>query len=828
VRWSSSDSDFGAVLRRLREDRALTQEELAGRSGVSAKAIGALERGERRRPHPHTVRALADALRLDDAERAGLVRAVPARGEPSEAETGAPPAWVPPATTGRLAPAAVAPLFGRDEDLVRLEGLLAGQRARLVTLTGPGGVGKTRLATEVATRVTDLFTGGVRLVDLAAVREPSQVLPHVAVALGVVEQPAGTVPLVEQVAAHLADRRVLLVLDNVEQVTGCGPGLAELVALAPGLTVLATSRAPLRVRAEQEVPLAALTLPVAGDGRDVADSPAVAMFLDRASAAGAHTLRDGTAPATLAAIARHLDGLPLAIELAAAATRVLPADALLARLESGSADVGVPGPRDLPDRQRSMSTVLDGSVELLEPRHRALFLRSAVFTGGFSLDWLEAVEAGVTGRPGDAALPGAELPGAALHGDAALPGVAALVEQALVLPVPSPDGTPRFRLLEPVRQYAIARAHVEGHALAAAEAHAVQAREVALAAHRRLWARDVGPVLDRLDADHGNLRAGFLRLLELDRVADAADLAGSLWPYFAMRGRVREGLEWLDRAAGAGTPSAVARAAVGRMGLLLVVGDVVGLRRLGEVATGLADRAGETLLVVEATLLSGLGALFAGDLVPGERLLAQAEGRAADLGGEEGGDGDPRRWVRLHVQLGRGQAVLLAGDAEAATGLLEEAVSAARALGNEFGLATALNTLATARQHAGADADAAALLGESLAVSFPLRLAWTLGYAVPEMAGVAARSGRPEAAAFLFGAAATLGDATAVDPHYPPSRATVDAGLVAARTRLGPDEFAAAWEAGRTATPEEVGRFAAEVAEAISSPGEAHVTPGRG
>lgn len=823
VEGSSAVGAFGTRLRALREARSLTQEELSERSGLSVKAIGALERGERLRPHPHTVRALADALLLGDVERSALVASVPRRAGPSGPSGRSGPleheGWSA-AAGGAFAGSGLTPLFGRDEDLTRLTDLLTARGARFITLTGPGGVGKTRLATEAAMRVRDAFPGGVRLLDLAAVREPDEVLPQVAAALGVIEEPTGTVHLAERVAGHLADRRVLLVLDNLEQVFACGPRVAELLGLAPGLTVLATSRAPLRVRAEQEVPVAPLALPALGDGPDamtaVAASPAVAMFLDRASAVGAQ-VRDGAAgAATLAAIARRLDGLPLAIELAAAAARVLPPDALLSRLEAGTIDVGVGGPRDLPERQRSMATVLAGSVGLLESGQRDLFLRAAVFSGGFSLDWLAAVEPIVE-------------PLTTAGSDDVLPRVAALVEQALVLPAPSPDGVPRFRLLEPVRQHAITQAHAAGLALPAADAHAAYARQVAVDAHRRLWSAGIGPVLDRVEAERGNLRSGLLRLLELGRVSEAADLAGGLWPYFAMRGRVREGHEWLERVHGTGTTTAVAWSAVGRMGLMLVVGEVDGLRMLGDLAIRLSERAGDALLVVEASLLSGLGALFAGDLAAGERLLALAEARAEDLGVEEAHPVDPLPWARLHVQVGRGQGLLLAGDAEGATRLLAEAVTAARALGNEFGLATSLNTLATARQVAGDDAEAAALLGESLAVSFPLRLGWTLGYAVPELAGVAARSGRPVAAAHLFGAAATLGDTTSVDPHYPPSRAGAESGLAVARTQLGSDEFTAAWDAGRTATQEEVARFAADVVADITSPGDTDLSlRGRG
>ncbi|WP_377641838.1 ATP-binding protein [Oryzobacter terrae] len=791
----SGPGGFAVALRRLRESRSLTQEELADRSGVTAKAIGALERGERRRPYPHTVRSLADGLGLDDDERAHLLASVPRRSptSPSPLDEAASPSA---GAVTSSAPSPTSPTIGRDEDVRRLLGLVTSPSERLVTLTGPGGVGKTRLASEVLAGAVGSFPDGSVFVDLAAVREPALVLPRVAAALGVAEGVQASADLVGRVAAHLAGRRVLVVLDNLEQVLGAAPVVADLLARAPGLTVVATSRAPLRVRAEREVHIGPLTLPEDDEPASVVASPAVAMFVDRASAAGARVDVTPDTAAALAAIVRHLDGLPLALELAAAGSRVLSPGALLARLEHRGADPGLgAGPRDLPDRQRTMTAVLDWSIDLLEPEEADLLARLSVFSGGFSLDSVEAV---VRSSGGDGTA------------DDVLPALASLVEQSLVVPLPSPDGVPRFRLLEPVRQYAAVRAQAAGLALDASRSHAAHFLDATVAAHRRLQDRDIGPVLDRLEADHANLRSAFLRLLELEREVDAARLAMSAWTYLGLRGYAREGLGWLERLDGAGTDEAVAWAAVGRMGLLLVVGDVPGMRREGAVALPIAGRLGAAELEGEASVLAGLAAVFAGDLGEAARLLRP------DL---QFTDPTAQRWMDLHSLIGRGQAALVGGDVEEADALLSEALDDARSLGNEFTLATTLNTVATAREALGDDTGAASLLGESLEVAWPLRLTWTLGYAVPALAGVAARSGEPAAAATLFGAAATLGASTAVDPHFPPSRETADAGLVAARDALGESDFLTAWEVGRSMTAAQVAQLAARVVADVTARG---------
>jgi predicted ATPase len=295
------------------------------------------------------------------------------------------------------------------------------------------------------------------------------------------------------------------VLDNLEQLTGAAPVLAELVARCPDLVILATSRAPLRVRAEHELVLSPLATPVDDDVATVAGSPAVVLLLDRAAAAGAPTDVTDADAATLAAIARRLDGLPLALELAAPGLRLLSPTTLLARLQQTGLG---PGLRDLPERHQTMGAVLDWSMDLLEPEEADLFERLAVFSGGFSLDSVEAV----TGEGTDV-----------------LPALGALVDQSLVLRVPSPDDQPRFRLLEPVRQFAMQRLHASARATATADLHAAHFHARATASAALIEGHDLVPAIDRLEIDHANLRSAYLRLLELDRDGDAAELVGSVW-----------------------------------------------------------------------------------------------------------------------------------------------------------------------------------------------------------------------------------------------------------------------------------------------------------
>ncbi len=316
----------------MREAAGLTQEELASRAGMTAKAVSALERGERRRPYPHTVRSLADALDLPDAQRASLLAAVPARAGDAAAPAGAEETAATFPTA--LLPTPPTPLVGREREVGEVSRLLGLGTVRLLTLTGAGGVGKTRLAIEAARQAAGLFEDGVLFVALAPLKDASLVLPTMAQALGLREA-EGMSPR-EVLEAHLRGKRVLLVLDNFEHILEAAPEVAELVEASPQLCLLATSRAPLRVRAEQEYPVPPLEAPDPArvqDPEGVGGAPAVELFVERARRASPAFELTRRNAASVAAICWRLDGLPLALELAAARVRVMGPAALLARLD---------------------------------------------------------------------------------------------------------------------------------------------------------------------------------------------------------------------------------------------------------------------------------------------------------------------------------------------------------------------------------------------------------------------------------------------------------------------------------------------------------------
>ena len=751
---------FASELRRLRADRALTQEELAERAGITVKAVGALERGERSRPYPHTVRALVEALGLDDDERAALVATVPARA-----------GSLAPSVAAYAGPVPASELFGREADLERLRDLTRTGH-RLVTVTGPGGVGKTRLALELLSQDSRRFSGAA-FVDLAAVREPAMVLPRVAAALGVPER-AGTT--VAGLVPAVAGRSVLLVIDNLEQLLDAAPTVAELVLHCPDLVVVATSRAALRVRPETELVLAPLAVPASDARADVEASPAARLFLDRTAAAGAGVRLDDTTTADVAEICRRLEGLPLAVELAAAGARLLTPAALLARLDQPPSYAA---PRDLAERQRTMTAALDWSLDLLEPEEIRLFEQLATFAGGFDLAAVGAVA-----------------------GEDVEPQLAALLEQSLVTRAPTPDGQPRFRLLEPVRQYAAQRLVSSPEGRVAADRHAHHFHARALAAGPVLHGAGLAAELDRLEADHANLRSAYLRLLELDRVAEAAELAGSLWLYLALRGHAREGLGWLDRLDAGATDAARCRALTGRMGLFFAVGDIARMRESTAVLVTLARRIEDPTLTAEALTLAGHAAVFAADLDEASALLEDALARAEEIGSA---------WVLAHVLVAHGQLALVRGDVPEADRLLTRAVQVARELGNAFTLATCLNRRATVTTLHGDVDGTAAQLGESTALSVDARMSWTLTYSLPALAGVAVRMGQPESAARLFGASASLSASSAVDPRFPVARDLADRDLAAAREQLGDQRFRDAWDRGRTASQDEVAELAREL-----------------
>ncbi len=442
------DAGFGEQLKRIRLSAGLSQEELAERAGVSARAISDLERGERLRPRRDTLGLLFNALQVTAEERAQLEDAVRGRlghsllpDVVSAAERGIEHEVGPHrrAFVGGL-PIPPSALLARDRELEQIAGLLFSPQVRLLTLTGPGGSGKTRLALELAHRSVGLFPDGVHFVDLSLVEDSRLVLPAIARTLQVPEIKHQS--LLDTLAWYLEDRQLLLVLDTFEHVLDASLGVACLLSRCPRIRILVTSREALHLRAEVEFLVQPLDLPDLDDGhdpRDLADCPAVAFFvamvrrLDQGYEPNEASLR------TVAELCVRLDGIPLALELAAARFRTFTPEALLDRC----AGIDLPGGeiRDLPRRQRTLKATLDWSYRLLSLEQQRCFRKLAALTGEFGLEAVEAIY-------------GQETPGV-------LESLEALVEKHLIWRRPSRAGRPRYEMPRTARQYALERAQLD-------------------------------------------------------------------------------------------------------------------------------------------------------------------------------------------------------------------------------------------------------------------------------------------------------------------------------------------------------------------------------
>ncbi|MCU0266795.1 MAG: tetratricopeptide repeat protein [Actinomycetia bacterium] len=523
--------------------------------------------------------------------------------------------------------------------------------ARLLTLTGPGGTGKTRLAIEVGRLLGSRFRDGVAFAGLAAVPTPSLVAAAVADACGV---PPGPEPARVRLLAHLSDRQQLVILDNFEHLLDAVPLVADILAAAADVRLLATSRAPLRLSGEQELPVPPLALPAPGDDlAAVRDSAAVRLFVSRAAAARPSFSVTAANAADVAEIVRRLDGLPLAVELAAARIRVLTAQAIADRLrtQGGLATVGT-GARDLPGRQRTLRAVVDWSYRLLDPEVAGVFRRLAVFNGGAGIPQLGAV---LGDGPEDQPLEALEV----------------LVEHSLVRQAED-SGEPRFTLLETIREYAADRLEEAGERAQVSRRHADAFLSLAEAARPNLTGWDQVRWLDELDRERDNLRAALAWALEHD-VRLALALGVTLSRYWRVRGNRREGAYWLQRTVAAAAddpdvdPAALFDARL-HLGVLL-------------------DLAGEW---------DRAAALFAGEL------------ETVRLGG------DDARLARTLNSLG--VALRNCGDTRGAQVALDEAVRLRRRLGDPAGLASALTNLGIVALDLDEVATAIILFGEALEI----------------------------------------------------------------------------------------------------------------
>lgn len=640
-------------------------------------------------------------------------------------------------------------LIGRERERTVARARLLHDAIPLLTLTGPGGCGKTRLSQAVAAEIGEQFADGVVWVDLAPLSDPHLAPSAVAQALAIL--PVAGLPIEEQLIRALQPRQTLIVLDNCEHLV---EALADLVAgwltSCPATQVLATSRSPLHVRGEHELAVEPFSLPAAdASPAAIIDNDGVRLFAERAQAVDSSFRVDAANAATIADICRQLDGLPLAIELAAARMKILSPAALLAQM-SDRLRLLRGGQRDLPARQRTLRDTIAWSYALLEPRQQALFRRLSVFAGGWRFDAAEAVA-------GDALA----------ASDAVLDQIGLLVDQSLVRRAPD-DGEPRFTMLETIREFGMGELATAGEEYATRQRHAIWYRDLveSLDLHHAMQG-DTARV-SRLAPEQDNLRQALAWFHKEGDARSLYPLSTGLAKFWFDLGQFAEARTWIHLAISNEVDIPVltrARAWSKAAWLALCQGELELAASLRATALELAREAGESFLLAEITFEYGIQAFWQGDLEQAESQIAAAQQTLEAIANEF-----PSAMVKADAAVNlRGGVALLAGDLPLTVSLGVEAVDRARRHAAGADLGYALCGLGYAHLQQQATLNAAACFVEALALTWTLRddaflarLLWTL-------AAVATSIGQPETAARLIGSADAL-DARTGSAMWPNDR----------------------------------------------------------
>jgi predicted ATPase/DNA-binding XRE family transcriptional regulator len=762
---TQASGTFGAQLRALREAAGFTQEELATVAGLSVHAISALERGERRRPQVDTVRALSAALDLTGAAREALVGS--ARR---------------PADTGAAdrrdvhLPLPLTALVGRAHDIHALRQILADSHTRLVTIVGPGGVGKTRVGLELARAAVHDGVQRVVFVALAPIADASFVAPAIAEAFELSDVTVSELPT--RMGHACADRPTLLLLDNFEHVLDAAALVVELLTAIPVLRVLVTSRAPLRVRGEREYLLGPLALDERGP------APAIHLFVERVRDVQPGFELTPANSRTVTAICRRLDALPLALELAAPWMKVLEPRDLLRRLEHDVLLTPV-SRRDLPQRQQTMNATVAWSYQLLDANDRRAFRRLGVLPGLFPMDAARAVIAGVDSASED--------------GDAALAVIARLIDKSLLQPPPSTEMATcaLYQMLETVRAYArleLVAAGEHDDAMAGQVRYCLA--EAALAAEGLVSAAQI-EWLHRVREDLDTYRSAMTWLVERRRPLEAATIVSSLLIFWIVRGHVREGLRWCDAILRLPSLPPRAETDAGTCAALMrfAQGDLEGARVIGHRAHDLA-RASRRHDVVVAQLENVLGRIEygSGNMQAAGEWFARSLDRSRAL---------QQPWGIGSALTAMSRVLLWTGDVEGAERMLDEASDVLREAAPWFRVLCwyPRSILAVRRQQPG---DAIALGRESLKLIRDLQDRFALVYALDPLAIAATIEGDDDRAARLVGARDAVTERTGAIVVDEFTRTLREEAEQRARQRLGPERWTRAYETGKRMSIDEL------------------------
>lgn len=769
---------FGDLLRQHRLAADLTQEELAERAQMSARGISDLERGARTRPQRETRLLLADALDLAGpqrsaflaAGRSGMSRSLNAAASPRLSAGAQPFARAP-------LPLPPNPLIGRTAEVATVSALLRDPAVRLLTLTGAGGSGKTRLAIETGRQMHADFPDGVVFVDLAPLTDSVLVPGAIAAALGAREQPGRA--LTEGIAEALVGRQMLLILDNFEHVLPAARVVSELLAAAPGLKVLATSRARLALTVEQEFPVLPLAVPDPHQNlslEQMREIDAVRLFVSRARSLKPEFSLVEENASLVAAVCQRLDGLPLALELASARIKLLPLQALLNRLER-SLPLLTGGARDLPVRQQTLRNTIAWSFELLSDEDRTLLRRLGVFMGGWTLEAADAV---------------GNLDGTL----DALEGMASLVDKSLVLQIEQPDGEPRYAMLETIREFAVEMLRESNEEAKVRDAHAEFFMALGALAEPELTRPNQISWLNLLQAEHPNLRTTLDWLQGQGRLDAALQLAAALRWFWLRRGHVSEGYERLSALLAAQgeshessppKPAAVA-ALLARWRQDRVRAEVLFNLAIAQWRTQ-DERSGL------AMALCGLSdvAVDSGDFDRADALAREALALAHGL---------DDTWLTALATNHLGNSAAARHDFPLAAPIWEEALRLFLATGDTTYICQLLGNVSWTAFNLGDTARARELYREQLVLATQLGDRWWLAWGVKGVALLAAASGDAMSAARLLGAAAAV-RVSLTTPLRPSVQRAHDRAVESIRTELGPAAFTAAWEEGQALSIEQ-------------------------